>query len=278
MLSLAYSRLKLDKRGLFALGTLTFLVLFALIGPFISGNTYYEINLLGRNLPPSTSSWFGTDGLGRDFFTRCCYGIRISLFVGIAAAFIDLVLGIWYGAFAALRGGRTDELMMRAVDIIETIPYLLLIVTLIVVFGSGVGSIIMALILTSWIPIARIVRTQILSLKNSEFVLAARTMGAGSCHLLTKHLLPGTIGPILVTMTLTIPLAIFTEAILSFLGLGIQVPAASLGSLASDGVAAMRYHPWQLFLPALFISLIILSFNILGDVLRDAFDPKRGEL
>lgn len=262
-------RIMRSKRGCFALVILALLAALALFGPLLSGQTYYEIDLAGKNASPSAAHWFGTDELGRDFFTRCCLGIRISLFVGVSAALLDLFIGIWYGAIAAAIGGAVEELMMRAVDIIETIPYLLLVALLIVVFGSGLFSIILALIATSWIPMARIVRAEVLSLREADYLLASKTMGASLWHQLKYHLIPGASGPIIATMTLTVPLAIFTEAILSFLGLGVRIPIASLGTLASDGISAMRFYPLRLFLPALFISSIILSFNLLSDLISN---------
>jgi len=258
-----------SKRGRFACVTLLLLIGLALIGPILSQQTYYEINLANKNAAPSLSHWFGTDELGRDFFTRCCFGIRISLFVGLSAALLDLFIGIWYGAIAAAVGGAVEELMMRLVDIIETIPYLLLVALLIVVFGSGLFSIIFALIATSWIPMARIVRAEVLSLRACDYLLASKTMGAGLLHQLKYHLIPGASGQVIATMTLTVPLAIFTEAILSFLGLGVRVPIASLGTLASDGITVMRFYPLRLFLPALFISGAILSFNLLSDLISE---------
>ncbi len=269
-----FCRLKKSHRAKSALCILGFFILLAFIGPWISGHTYYDINLEIKNTPPSSLFWLGSDDLGRDLFTRLCYGIRISLFVGLAAAVIDLVIGVTYGAFAAFCGGKVDEFLMRLTDILSTIPDLLIIIALTVVFGTGLGSIILAFIVTGWISMARIIRSKILQTKSDDYVLAAKTMGANIRHIFFYHLIPSSIGPMIVTMTLTIPLAIFTEAILSFLGLGVQVPIASLGSLAHDGLTSMRYYPWRLFFPSIAISCIILSFNILGDVLRDCFDPQ----
>jgi len=269
-----FSRLKKSRRAKIALSILSFFVLLALIGPWISGHTYYDINLEIKNTPPSNLFWLGSDDLGRDLFTRLCYGIRISLFVGLAAALIDLIIGVTYGAFAAFCGGKTDEVLMRLIDILSTIPDLLIIIALTVVFGTGLGSIILAFIVTGWISMARIIRSKILQTKSADYVLASKTMGAGAKHIFVCHLIPSCIGPMAVMITLSIPIAIFTEAILSFLGLGVQVPIASLGSLAHDGLTSMQYYPWRLFFPSIAISCIILSFNVLGDILRDCFDPK----
>ena len=242
----------------------------------VSEYTYFDINLAIKNSPPCIHHWLGTDDLGRDLFTRLCFGIRISLFVGFAAALIDLVIGVSYGALSAFCSPRIDDLLMRLTDILSTIPDLLICIALTVVLGSGVSSIIVAFIVIGWIPMARIVRSKIREARHAEYVLAAKAMGAGPLYILKNHLIPSSAGPMVVTVALTVPLAIFTEAILSFLGLGVQIPIASLGSLAHDGLTSMRYYPWRLFFPSIAISCIILSFNMLGDVLRDVFDPKGG--
>lgn len=253
---------------------LILLATFAIAGPFLSSHPYYETNLVMKNNPPSSDFWFGTDDLGRDMFTRTCLGARISLFVGISAALIDLVLGVLWGGIAALVGGKIDNLLMRIADILYAIPYLLVVIMLMVVMGSGLIPILIALTITGWISMARIVRGQLLQLKEQEYILAAVALGAGKRRILFKHLIPNAMGPIIVTMTLTIPYAIFTEAFLSFLGLGVQAPMASWGTMASDGLPAMRYYPWRLFFPAFFISVTMLAFNLVGDGMRDALDPK----
>lgn len=227
-----------------------------------------------KNQPPSSTYWFGTDELGRDLFTRCWWGARISLFVGISASLIDLIIGVMFGAFAGYVGGKTEEWMMRTADVLYAIPYLLVVILLMVIIGPGIFTIIIALTLTGWINMARIVRSQILQLKELDFVKAAIALGASRRRLLLCHLIPNAMGPIIVTVTLTIPSAIFAEAFLSFLGLGVQAPIASWGTMANDGLSALRYYPWRLFFPATFISLTMLSFNLLGDGLRDAFDPR----
>ena len=270
----AWQRLKKQKLALFGLVTLILLSFMALVGPFLTPYTYYETHLSLKNSPPSGTFWFGTDELGRDLFTRCWWGARISLFVGISASLIDLIIGVFYGATAALLGGKKEEWMMRFADILYTIPYLLVVILLMVVIGSGVSTIIIALTITGWITMARIVRSQILQIKTQDYVRAATALGATRGRLLVRHLIPNAMGPIIVTLTLTIPSAIFAEAFLSFLGLGVQAPIASWGTMANDGLPALRYYPWRLFFPATFISLTMLSFNLLGDGLRDAFDPR----
>lgn len=253
---------------------LALLIFFALFGPMMTPYTYYDTQLGLRNTPPTRDYWFGSDELGRDIFTRIWYGARISLSIGSIAAVIDLCIGVLWGGAAALIGGRTDEIMMRIADILNAIPYLLKVILIMVIMGSGLLTIILAMSLTGWINMARIVRGQILQLKHEEFILAAICLGASRSRIFFKHLIPNCLGPIIVTVTLTIPTAIFTETFLSFLGLGVQVPIASWGTMASDGLPALKYYPWRLFFPAGFISLTILSFNLLGDGLRDALDPK----
>lgn len=270
----AWIRLKKNRLAVAGLFFLIFLVFMALIGPLLTPYTYYETRLHLKNQSPSASFWFGSDELGRDLFTRIWWGARISLFVGISAALIDMLIGVFYGAFAGLIGGKTDECMMRFADILYSLPYLLVVILLMVVMGPGIFTIIIAMTITGWINMARIVRAQILQLKELDFTLAAKSLGASQLRILTKHLIPNTIGSIITTMTLTIPAAIFTEAFLSFLGLGVQAPIASWGTMASDGLSALRYYPWRLFFPATFISLTMLSFNLVGDGLRDALDPR----
>jgi len=207
-------------------------------------------------------------------FARIWYGAKISLFIGIAAAIIDLVIGVIWGGISGYKGGRVDEVMMRIADVLYGIPYLLLVILLMVVLGQGLGTMILAMSITGWINMARITRGQVLSLKNQEYILASRTLGASLTRIMGKHLIPNAMGPILVTLTLTIPNAIFTEAFLSYLGLGLTPPLASWGTMANDGIAAMSYYPWRVFFPALFICLTIFAFNVIGDGIRDALDPR----
>jgi oligopeptide transport system permease protein len=255
--------------ALFVLGLIIFC---AITIPLISQYTYYDIDLSNANRPPSLAHWFGTDDLGRDMFIRLWWGARISLFVGVAAALIDLTIGMLWGGVAALSGGKVDEIMMRIADILYSIPSLLIIISLMVVLGPGLLTILIAMSLLGWITMARVVRGQLLQLKQQGYVMAARGLGAGFWRILFKHLLPNALGPIIVTLTLTIPSAIFTEAFLSYLGLGVQAPIASWGTMASEGLPALEYYPWRLFFPAGLICLTILTFNILGDGLNDVMD------
>ncbi|MCZ4272043.1 ABC transporter permease [Maritalea porphyrae] len=218
--------------------------------------------------------WFGTDSLGRDVLVRQLYGARISLTVAFIATLVNFFIGIFYGGISGYFGGNVDNVMMRIVEVIATIPLTLYVILMMVVLQSGFISIIVAIGTVFWVDMARIVRGQMLTLKNQDYVDAARTMGAGTWRILTRHLLPNTIGPILVTLTLLIPSAIFIESFMSFIGLGVSVPMASWGTLTSEAVETLRAYPYQLFFPAAAISLTMFAFNFLGDGLRDALDPR----
>ncbi len=267
-------RFRKNKLAMFGIVLLVILVIMAIFGPYMTGYDYRTNDLMNTNKAPSADHWFGTDDLGRDVFTRTWEGARISLFIGVTAAVVDLLIGVFWGGFSGYKGGRTDEFMMRTADVLYGIPYLLLVILLMVVLGSNLSTMILAMTITGWINMSRIVRGQVLSLKNQEYVLASRTLGAGLFRIMGRHLIPNTMGPILVTMTLTVPAAIFTEAFLSFLGLGLTPPLASWGTMASDGLPAIRYYPWRLFFPAAFICMTIFAFNVIGDGLRDALDPR----
>ncbi|OPJ56301.1 ABC transporter permease [Alkalithermobacter paradoxus] len=269
-----WRRLKSNKVAMGGLIFLVFLVLLAIFGPMLSRYSYYDQNLALANHGPSSSNWFGTDKHGRDLYVRILYGARISLTVGIVASIINLVVGVLYGGISGYAGGKVDNIMMRIVDILSTIPLTLYVILLMVVIGSGLKSILIAIGSVYWLSMARIVRGQILSLKEQEYVLAAKTLGASSLRIILRHLIPNAMGPIIVTMTMSIPSAIFTEAFLSFIGLGVSAPQASWGVLANDALGSIRTYPYQLFFPALAISVTMLAFNFLGDGLRDALDPR----
>jgi len=270
----AWIRLRANKAALFGLIILSIMILSSIVFPLASSHTYYETHLPLKNKAPCAEFWFGTDELGRDLFTRIWWGARISLFVGITAAVIDMAIGVFYGAFAGMVGGKIEEFMMRTTDILNSLPHLLIVILLMVIMKPGVTTILIALTITGWINMARIVRSQILQIKQNDYVVAAYMLGASKWRILIRHLVPNSIGSIITTMTLTIPAAIFTEAFLSFLGLGVQAPIASWGTMASDGLSALRYYPWRLFFPAGFISVTMLALNLLGDGIRDAFDPR----
>jgi oligopeptide transport system permease protein len=269
-----WSRLRSNPAALFALAILALIAFFAAFGPLFSSYTYTQIHLELKNSPPSSQFWFGTDELGRDLFTRVWWGARISLCIGISAALIDVILGVLWASIAAYAGGKIEEFLMRICDILYSIPYLLVVIFLTVIRGSGLLTLLIAMTITGWINMARIVRAQILQLKQNDYILAARAIGASPARIIIRHLIPNALGPIIATMTLTVPTAIFTEAFLSFLGLGIQAPAASWGVMVNDGLSAMRYYPWRLFFPATMITFTMLGFNLLGNALRDALDPR----
>lgn len=270
----AWRRLKKNKLAMLGLYIILFIVLIAVIGPWLSSLSYSDQNLNATNRPPSAEHLFGTDNLGRDLFIRVLYGARISLSIGIVASLINLTIGVVYGGIAGYFGGRIDRVMMNIVDILYGIPVLLYVILLMVLLTPGLTNIFIALGISYWLGMSRIVRGQILSLKEQEYVLAARTIGASKWRILFSHLIPNSLGPIIITMTLAIPEAIFTEAFLSFIGLGVAAPMASWGVLASEGVTSLRSYPFQLLFPASAISITMLAFNFLGDGLRDALDPR----
>lgn len=270
----AWHRFKQNKLAIAGVIVIILLGIMALIGAPLSGQNYYDNDLINANQPPSAEHWFGTDNLGRDLFARTWEGAKISLFIGLTAAFIDLIIGVIWGSVSGYLGGRVDEYMMRIADILTGIPYLLVVILLMVVMGQGLWTLIIAMTITGWINMARIVRGQVMRLKTEEYVMAAKTLGASNARIMAKHLIPNTLGPILVTLTLTVPTAIFTEAFLSFLGLGVPAPLASWGTMTSDALPALRYYPFQLLFPAFFICLTMLAFNVAGDGMRDALDPK----
>lgn len=235
---------------------------------------YDDIALKDKYTVRNKTFLIGTDYLGRDLFIRIVYGARISLTIGLVAAIINFVVGVFYGGISGYIGGKTDNIMMRIVDTIDSIPMTLYVILIMVIVGSGLKSIILALGLTFWVKMARIVRGQVLSLKRQEFVKAAIVVGADTKRIIIKHLIPNMMGPIMVAIAMQIPSAIFTEAFLSFIGLGVSAPQASWGTLANDALAGIYVYPYQMFFPALAISITILSLNLFSDGLRDAFDPK----
>lgn len=271
----AWRRLKKNRLAMLGLGFLVLLIFMAIAGPMISP---YEVNindLPNQYQPPSADHWFGTDSHGRDVFTRTWYGARISLFVGFMAALLDVTIGIVWGGISGYKGGRTDNIMMRIIEILYGLPYLLVVILLLVVMGPSLSTIIVALTITGWVGMARIVRGQVMQIKNYEYVLASKSFGTKTPRIIRRNLISNTMGPIIVQMTLTVPSAIFAEAFLSFIGLGIQAPYASWGVMASDSLGAiLSGNWWTLFFPAFFISFTMFAFNVLGDGLQDALDPK----
>lgn len=256
------------------LGVLACLVLSSLVAPWIAPYPYDRTDLRYGAKPPSWSHLLGTDELGRDLLTRILYGARISFAVGILATLVSLTIGVSYGSVAGSAGGRLDDLMMRVVDILYGLPFMFFVIILMVIFGRNILNLFIALGAVQWLTMARIVRGQAMSLKVREFVLSAKAMGASASRIVTRHLLLNALGPIVVYATLTVPAVMLEEAFLSFLGLGVQPPMASWGSLASEGAAAMETYPWLIVFPGLALTLTLLSLNFLGDGLRDALDPQ----
>lgn len=270
----AWRRLKGDKLAMAGLFAIIAIFILAIAGPWMSNYTYDTQNFMEANEPPSAQHVFGTDMFGRDIYVRVLYGARISLSVGLVASFINLTIGVIYGGISGFVGGKLDNLMMRIVDTIHSIPLMIYVILLMVVVGPGLKSIFITLGISYWSSMARIVRSEIMRIKNEEFVLAARVLGASGHRMLLQHLIPNAMGPILVTLTFSIPQAIFAESFLSFVGLGVSAPMASWGVLSNDAIETLAIYPYQLFFPATAISITILAFNFLGDGLRDALDPR----
>ena len=264
-----------NKRAVFGLIVLVIVVLMAILGPVFSPFSYEDQNIALRNAAPTAQHLFGTDKMGRDIFVRILYGARISLGVGIVAAIVNLILGTLYGGIAGYVGGRTDMVMMRFVDIIYSVPSMLYIVLIMLWLGAGVSSIILGISITCWIGTARIVRSQVKSLREQEFTMAAFVLGASPKRILVKHLLVNAMGPIIVNITLMVPQAIFTEAWLSFIGVGISAPKASWGTLCDAASELIMVYPMQTIYPLVAICLTIISFNFVGEGLERALDPKR---
>jgi len=270
----AYRRLLNNKMAMAGASLLLLELLVAMLTPWIAPYPFELQNLENALAEPSMLHFFGTDNLGRDVFTRVLYGGRISMMVGLLASLVSVGVGVLYGAAAGFFGGRTDNLMMRVVDIMYAIPFLFLVIILMVFFGRNFILLFIALGLTQWLTMARIVRGQVMTLKQKEFIQAARVMGVAPVKILMRHLIPNSLGPVIVYLTLTIPTVILEEAFLSFLGLGVQPPMASWGTLIAEGVEVMEIAWWNLIAPAIFLSLTLFSLNFLGDGLRDALDPK----
>ncbi len=300
----AWLRIRKNKAAIVSMIILFLIVLMSFIGPMMSPHESDHQTITHANLPPKvpgleklgifdgvgtlagkevdlyemkkvdTYYWFGTDGLGRDLFSRVWEGTRVSLLIAFAAALIDMVIGVAYGGISGYYGGRVDDIMQRIVEILIGIPTLVIVILMIMFMPPGIWAIIIAITITGWTGMSRIVRGQVLKFKNQEFVLASRTLGASDSRIITKHILPNILGIIIINTMFTIPSAIFFEAFLSFIGLGLQPPDASLGTLINDGYKLIQFQPHILFIPATIISLLMISFNLLGDGLRDALDPK----
>lgn len=275
--ALLWQRFAMHRVALAAVLLLVLIVLALGIGPWLSPYATDSIDFDGDwATAPSLAHghWFGTDSLGRDVFVRTLAGGRISLLVAFAATLVSLLIGVSYGAVAGYFGGALDAWMMRAVDILYALPFLFLVILLMVLFGRNLVLVFVAIGAINWLDMARVVRGQVLSLKQREFVLAAHTHGMDDLAILLRHILPNLAGIVMVTVTLTIPQVILTESFLSFLGLGVQEPATSWGTLINEGAREMEQTPWALLFPAGLMALTLLCFNLIGDALRDALDPR----
>lgn len=271
----AWAHFKKNKLALVSLCFLLVMVALAILVPLLSPYTYDGQDLTLRNDPPSLSHPLGTDKFGRDIFVRLMYGARISLSVGFAAAFINLFIGVVYGGVCGYFGGKLDMVLMRIADIIYSIPSMLYVIMVMLIFGSNIFSVLLALSVSGWIGMARQVRTQVMSLKEREYAQAARVMGASHRRILFKHLITNSIGPIIVNTTLMVPQAIFTEAFLAFVGIGISIPQSSWGTMANEARSLIQSYPIQMLWPVLAISLTMLSLNFIGDGLNEALDPRK---
>ncbi|SFR75264.1 ABC transporter permease [[Clostridium] aminophilum] len=282
----AVRRLKQNRIAMACLVVLLIMILMSVVAPMISPFDFREQHYSHTNAPMFTVCdeagaggfghvhLFGTDTLGRDLFTRAWMGGRVSLTIAVVSAIVDLVLGAVYGGISGYFGGTADIIMMRILEIINGIPYLIIVILLMMILKPGMITIIVAYSLVGWIPMARLVRGQVVALKEQEFITAAKALGASPGRIIAKHLIPNTLSVMIVRVTLAIPAAIFSEAYLSYVGLGVQLPMCSWGSLAQLGIENFRVYPYQLMIPAICISLTMLAFNLFGDGLRDAFDPK----
>jgi oligopeptide transport system permease protein len=270
----AWMRLKRNRLAMFGLMAIGLLVVVSLLTPWIAPYSYAEQNLALGASPPSLQHWLGTDDLGRDLLTRIMYGGRISLLVGVLATSVALTIGVTWGTVAGYFGGRIDAAMMRLVDMLYALPFIIFIILLMVVFGRNILLLFLAIGAVEWLTMARIVRGQVLSVRRQDFIDAAITLGLPRSRIMLRHIVPNVLGPIIVYATLTIPSVMLLEAFLSYLGLGIQPPQSSWGSLISDGVETMEEYPWLLIFPGLALSITLFSLNFLGDGLRDALDPR----
>lgn len=304
----AWRRLRKNKAAVVCLIILAFIMLIALLAPVLApyppneqhipyanlppripgvsiagfdGTIVFRGNRVDRyalaNVPEDVSFYFGTDEFGRDLFSRTLYGMRISLLIAFVAALLDLSIGVIYGLTSAMKGGRTDVFMQRVLEILAGVPSLVIVVLMLLVFEPGVFSIILALVISSWIPMARVVRAQTLRVKQMEYVQAARALGCTDAAIAFSHVLPNISGVVIVRAMFSIPSAIFFETFLSFLGVGMKIPNASLGTLLNGGYKVFKLYPYQMFIPAVILCVIMLSFNLFADGLRDAFDPKMKE-
>jgi oligopeptide transport system permease protein len=270
----AVRRLKKNPIAMVSIVILILMVIMVIVGPLIRGYDYVSMNVAQKNLTPSAKYWFGTDNLGRDLFSRIWAGARASIVIALVATVLKLVFGTMYGALMAHFGGWVDEVLMRIIEVINSIPNLLITILIMMVLGNSLFSLLVALSITAWCNTARQVRGMIKQLRESEYVYAAEVLGAKPIRIVFKHYIPNMLGILILDASTAIPGFIFTEAGLSFLGIGLKSPAISLGVLISMGQQSMDFYPYQLFFPCLLLCIIVMAFNLLGDGLRDALDPK----
>ncbi len=300
----AWLRVRKNKGAIVSAVLLLLVIIMAIIGPSLSKFDPYSQNVSHANLPPRVPVledigifdgsqkiggvetnkyqdlnieeyyWFGTDSLGRDLFSRVWKGTRVSLYIALLAAVIDMVIGVIYGLVSGYKGGRVDNVMQRILEVLSGIPNLIVVILMMLILKPGIMSITIAMVITGWIGMARVVRGQVLKLREQEYILASQTLGANNYRLLFKHLLPNLSGVIIINTMFTIPSAIFFEAFLSFIGIGLQAPEASLGTLIEDGYKTFQFLPHLMVIPCIVICIILIACNLIGDGLRDAFDPK----
>ena len=267
-----------NKGAVIGICCIVIITLFAIFAPMLSSWKYDDINTALQNIAPNAEHWFGTDTYGRDLWVRLWQGTRISLFVAVMAILIDVVIGVTYGMISGYFGGKVDSIMQRIQEVINSIPTLVVLTILLMVMQSNLFTIILALAFTEWIGMSRITRAQVLKTKEEEFVLASRTLGASSLFIIFKEILPNIYSQMIIMIMMSIPNAIFYEAYLSFVGLGLPIPEASLGTLINDGFNTLTITPYQMTIPVIVFSILMLSFNLVGDGLRDALDPTMKEM
>lgn len=270
----AWRRLRKNPIAVGSAIVLVIIFIMVIVGPYIQGYDFVTQNVFLKNQGPSSQYWFGTDAEGRDIFSRIWYGARVSIAVALVCTVIQIVVGCAYGGIMAYFGGWVDEVMMRVIEVLNSMPSMLITILILLVLGNEVPALLVALCITSWVGTARKMRGQIMQLRESEYVLAAEALGASPKRIILKHLIPNTLSILILDVASSIPAYVFTEASLSFIGIGLQPPKISLGVLISSGQAKMDFYPYQIFFPALILCIIVLAFNLLGDGLRDALDPR----
>jgi len=269
-----WKRLRHNHVAVAGMVVLAILIAAALLAPVLTPYSYEQMEIELGAVPPNAAHWLGTDDTGRDLLTRLLYGGRVSLAVGLCATFVSLLIGVTYGAVSGYAGGRTDDVMMRLVDILYALPFTVFVIILMVVFGRNFLLLFVAIGAVEWLTMARIVRGQVLAIKQQPFIKAAAVLGFSHTRIVARHIIPNVIGPVIVYTTLTIPRVMLLESFLSFLGLGIQPPMSSWGLLIRDGARMMETYPWLLIFPGITLSITLFALNFLGDGLRDALDPR----